>query len=231
MALPACAPLLVSVRASTPSRSEELPLGCRYHPTTSCSVLVVSHHLDRFLRTAAVGLLRPTANFEVRRVSRSAQPSSPEGSLARVPRFPRRGSYPSKGFPHQQPYRITAALALLSLVANLLAPTTCCLLRRGFSALSAPKSRPSVRTERLPKRALQPHASEESCGHARSPAEAGAHPPSIHRSAPSEAKVRCSKYDDAPIRRSEPPHRHTVVSRDQSVRSRRSRSSTTQQAG
>jgi hypothetical protein len=41
--------------------------------------------------------------------------------FGRSARSPRRGSYPSKVSPHQQPYRITAAVALLPLVANLLA--------------------------------------------------------------------------------------------------------------
>jgi len=82
MAFPACSPPLVSVRAFTPSRSEELPLGRRYHPTTSCSVPVVSHHLDGLPRTAAASLLHPAASLEVRLVSRGLQRSAPESALA-----------------------------------------------------------------------------------------------------------------------------------------------------
>jgi len=45
------------------------PSGQGFHPPTSCSVRVVSHHLDGFLRTGAAGLLRPATGPGVRRVS------------------------------------------------------------------------------------------------------------------------------------------------------------------
>jgi hypothetical protein len=73
------------LRASTPGRSEEQPLGRRYHPTTSCSACVVSHHLDGFLRAVTAGLLRPAASLEVRRVFPVSQLVSPESDPAVEP--------------------------------------------------------------------------------------------------------------------------------------------------
>ena len=53
------------------SPGSEDPVRCRRsHPPTSRSVLVVSHHLDGFLRTTVAGLLHPAADLGVRRVSR-----------------------------------------------------------------------------------------------------------------------------------------------------------------
>jgi len=105
---------------------------------TSRSVLVVSHHLDGFLRAKAAGLLHPATSLEVRRVSRCRPPALPKGADCR-PRFSRRGSYPSKGSPRQQPYRITAAVALLPLNAYLLARTLDPTRGRGPACSRAPK--------------------------------------------------------------------------------------------
>jgi hypothetical protein len=62
-----------SVGASTPgepaAEAADSPSGQGFHPPTSCSVRVVSHHLDGFLRTGAAGLLRPATGPGVRRVS------------------------------------------------------------------------------------------------------------------------------------------------------------------
>jgi hypothetical protein len=63
-----------------------------------CSVHVVSHHLDGFLRARAAGLLRPAADLEVRLVSRRLAPVFPKDSWTPdaflVTRF-----IPFKGFP------------------------------------------------------------------------------------------------------------------------------------
>jgi len=82
LALPACPLHCSTVRASTPECSEERSSGRRYHPTTSCSTLVVSHHLGGFLCAAAAGLLHPAASHEVRRVSCGARPDPSEDVLA-----------------------------------------------------------------------------------------------------------------------------------------------------
>jgi hypothetical protein len=87
-----------TVRPSTPSGSEELPLGRRYHPTTSCSTLVVSHHLGGLLRATAAGLLHPAASHGVRRVSWCRRPSHPR-VLRPVDPFPATRFIPFKGFP------------------------------------------------------------------------------------------------------------------------------------
>jgi hypothetical protein len=109
LALPACAPPLFNRRASTPESAEAPPSGRRFHPTTSRSVPVVSHHLDGFLRAATAGLLHPAASHEVHRVSRESTTWHTRRRSSRWLRFPRHGSHPSKGSPHRQPRRITAA--------------------------------------------------------------------------------------------------------------------------
>jgi len=88
MALPAIPLRCTTVRASTPERSEERSSVRRYDPTTSRSVLVVSHHLGGFLRAAAAGLLHPAASHGVRRVSCGARPGASEDVLV-VARSPR----------------------------------------------------------------------------------------------------------------------------------------------
>jgi len=67
-------------------------------------------------------LLHPAAGYGVRRVSRPGFQAT-RGCPASPSRSPRRGSYPSKSSPHQQPYRITAAVALLPLLHTILART------------------------------------------------------------------------------------------------------------
>ena len=97
------------------SRKPRLPSARRCHPSRSCSARVVSHHLDGFLRTGAAGLLHPADDSGVQRVSSLRLPDAPEDVLVRRRPSPRRESYPSKSSPRQQPYRITAAVALLPL--------------------------------------------------------------------------------------------------------------------
>jgi len=87
-----------TVRASTPGGSEELPSGRRYHPTTSCSAPVVSHHLGGLLRATAAGLLHPAAGHEVHRVSRCVRPKLPK-VLRPVSPFPATRFIPFEGFP------------------------------------------------------------------------------------------------------------------------------------
>jgi len=98
-------------------RNGRSPSGRGFHPPTSRSARVVSLHLDGFLRTGAAGLLHPAPGPGVRRVSvgphhhrARPRPGAPWFGSS----FPRRG-HPSKGFPRPQPYRITAALALVPL--------------------------------------------------------------------------------------------------------------------
>jgi hypothetical protein len=84
-------------------------------PTTR-SALVVSHHLDGFLRTWARGLV--ASRCRSWGSPRFAHPWPPRGrSLATVygKRSPRRGSHPSKNPPRPQPYRVTTALAFMPL--------------------------------------------------------------------------------------------------------------------
>jgi hypothetical protein len=108
--------------ASTPGRPQPKLLsaiGSGFPIPTSCSVRVVSHHLDGFLRTRAVGLLRPTPGLEVHCVSADRDPRSPRtevrDTVGGQPPSPQCGCHPSKGYPRQQPCRITAAFAFLPL--------------------------------------------------------------------------------------------------------------------
>jgi hypothetical protein len=68
------------------------PSGRRHYPSDSCSVLVVSHHLDGFLRAAGAGLLHPAAGHEVHRVwrHRSRRPVLPRETVSSLASaFPR----------------------------------------------------------------------------------------------------------------------------------------------
>lgn len=83
--------------------------------STGCSVL------------QAAGLLRPAASHRVHCVLRPMVARAPEAPPKRmsetvgpVERAPQCGSHPPKSSPRQQPYRITAALALLSLLSGAL---------------------------------------------------------------------------------------------------------------
>lgn len=77
--------------------------------------------LSWFLTTSAAysvtefaGLFRPAANHEVHRVSPSPRPLTCRSRCTRAATLPAM-SYPSKNSPHRQPFRITAAVALLTL--------------------------------------------------------------------------------------------------------------------
>jgi len=107
------------------SRKPRPPSARRCHPPESRSALVVSHHLDGFLHTWAAGLLHPADDSGVRRVSFRSVPSLPEGGSVTSRSSPRRESYPSKSSPRPQPYRITAAVALLPLLHALRARNPC----------------------------------------------------------------------------------------------------------
>jgi len=104
-----------------PLPGAEAPLGPTLPSVRSCSVLVVPPHLDGFLRAEAAGLLHPAIGHGVRRVFGLASPAPehhPEAMSRRGTtdqQSPRRGSHPSKASPRRQPYRLTTAVALLSL--------------------------------------------------------------------------------------------------------------------
>lgn len=103
---------------SDPRAANGLVLSGRgFHTPTSRSARVVSHHLDGFLRDGPAGLLRPAAGHEVRRVSGLAAPDDvhPKACLVGNRATVLAAVHPSKGSPRQQPYRITAAVALLPL--------------------------------------------------------------------------------------------------------------------
>jgi hypothetical protein len=100
-----------SLRVSTP-RNPEVPFGRAVPPARSRSAFTVSHRLDGFLHPGAAGLLHPASDHEVRRVSVACRQHHPEAVLCESASSPRR-SHPSKNSPRQQPYRVTAAVALL----------------------------------------------------------------------------------------------------------------------
>jgi len=96
-----------TVRASTPGDQSLL----RADGTTrfgSCSALVVSHHLDGFLRAAAAGLLHPATGlgFATFRDAVSRGLSREASVTDLVSRDA--GSHPSKSSPHRQPHHVTA---------------------------------------------------------------------------------------------------------------------------
>jgi hypothetical protein len=98
-----------------PLPGAEAPFGSTLPSADSCSALVVSHHHDGLLRAEVTGLLHPAtgqgfAAFHACRLS-----AAPEGEAGGRGQSPRRGSHPSKSSPHQQPHRITAAVAFLPL--------------------------------------------------------------------------------------------------------------------
>jgi hypothetical protein len=74
--------------------------GSRGPPRKSCSVHVVFHHLDGFLRLEFAGLLHPAADHEVRRVSCSCRPE-PAGEGGSVRSRDPRGAHrtPRRMFP------------------------------------------------------------------------------------------------------------------------------------
>jgi len=99
---PEFAPPSVRPRASTPGRPCGLPSASEVPPPKSRSVLVVSHHLDGFLRARPAGLLHPAADPGVRRVSRCAS-TSITGSSRSLPNPTRR--FPATRFiPPEDPF-------------------------------------------------------------------------------------------------------------------------------
>jgi hypothetical protein len=100
--------------ASTPGHT----LRCRLRQVGATrptrSVLVVSHHLDGFLRDGSAGLLHPAASHGVRRVSKVCATSGPEGPS--VTHSPPHGavSDPSKEATRRQPHPVTRAVAPLA---------------------------------------------------------------------------------------------------------------------
>jgi hypothetical protein len=104
-------PLCVHSQSTLP-----MTFGSRIPTRLSRSVLVVSHHLNGFLRTAAPDVLQPEPN-EVRCVSVTCIPMANHldaSTPLEAGPFPATRSHPPKNTPHQQPYCITAAVALLS---------------------------------------------------------------------------------------------------------------------
>jgi hypothetical protein len=81
------------------------------------SAFVVSLHHDGLLRAPAPGLLQPGTDHGVHCVSAFREPDRQTSLALWLIRkaSPQRGSYPSTNSPRQQPYRITAAVALLRL--------------------------------------------------------------------------------------------------------------------
>jgi hypothetical protein len=105
------------------SREPRLPSAWRVHPP---GPVPPSWFLTTSTVSSALGLRvcctpLPAVRFDA--FPASGIPSAPEGGPGWSSHFPRRGSYPSKSSPHQQPYRITAAVAFLPLLHDLLART------------------------------------------------------------------------------------------------------------
>jgi len=99
-------PLPVRVAASLRPRATS---------SKSCSVLVVSHHLDGLLRTELAGLLHPASDPGVRRVSESFVPAA--SRLDARDSSPLRESHPSKDSPRLQPFHVAVVVAFLPLSA------------------------------------------------------------------------------------------------------------------
>jgi hypothetical protein len=98
-----------------PLPGAEAPFGPTPPSADSRSALVVSHHLDGFLRTRVTGLLHPATSQGFAAFPAVRLPVPPESSAVHRVLSPRRVSHPSKSSPHQQPYYITAAVAFLPL--------------------------------------------------------------------------------------------------------------------
>jgi hypothetical protein len=93
-----CASLPTCLRSSTPGVATEAasPSGIGCHTDASRSALVVSHHLDGFLRSQVPGLLHPGAGCEVRRVSATTDCLDPKIVQTGQVTFPSAHSHPSK---------------------------------------------------------------------------------------------------------------------------------------
>jgi hypothetical protein len=140
----------VHSRRRRSAEAGDVAIGVGFPGPTSCSALVVSHHLDGLLRTVAAGLLHPAPGLGVRRVAGRPSPATArirrsEGPAPERP-FPRRG-HPSKGSPRQQPCRITAVVASLPL----------------------PRARPPGPKPRVPKRPKARPAAHEAPARIRAP--------------------------------------------------------------
>jgi len=114
---PEFTPPSVRPRASTPGRPCGLPSASEVPPPKSRSVLVVSHHLDGFLRARPAGLLHPAADPGVRRVSRCAS-TSIAGSLRIPPEpeppLPRDAFHTPRRSLRPPPHPIAGAVAFLT---------------------------------------------------------------------------------------------------------------------
>lgn len=219
-----------TVRPSTPSCSEELPLGRRYHPAASCSTLVVSHHLGGLLRATAASLLHPAASHGVRRVSRCRRPSHPR-VFRPVDPFPATRFIPFKGFPSSiaVPHRCGRcphAVGRQPPRPRTLVPTEAgtglhrhtevrwrSLRRTGRDRVTACRLRRDgswIRTELRPRPPLELASSEEGVCPALAPAEADAGTSPLHRSAPVVRRL-VLPHDDAQSRRSGPPRQRVPL--------------------
>jgi hypothetical protein len=103
------------IPSARPLPEAEASFGPTLPSADSRSTLMVSHHLDGFLRARVTGLLHPATSQGFAAFHACRRPAPPEGGAIRRVHSPRRGSHPSKTSPRQQPYRITAAVAFLSL--------------------------------------------------------------------------------------------------------------------
>jgi hypothetical protein len=127
----------------------------------SCSVLVVSHHLDGFLRSEVAGLLHPAAGHGVRCVSHTPVPEparTASRSLGgRRKCRPRSAFHTPRRIPRQQPHHVTVAVAPLPFATALARPSdarrcrraprspTCAERRlRGVAPPPSPDTRPNV---------------------------------------------------------------------------------------
>mgnify|MGYP003572143213 FL=1 len=109
----ACPSTIITARSATTRERVARRVG-----TTQLerSALVVSHHLDGFLHVRLPGLLHPGNGHEVRCVSKRHALPRPESQNGRnMPLFPATRFTPFEELPRQQPYRITAAFAFLTL--------------------------------------------------------------------------------------------------------------------
>jgi hypothetical protein len=77
---------------------------------------MLSQHLDGLLQLLVTGLFHPENNHGVRCVSVKPFRRKTTENVC----IPTTGSYPPKNSPHQQPYRITAAVTFMLLLRTLL---------------------------------------------------------------------------------------------------------------
>lgn len=98
------------------SRKIEIPLRPVAAKLPTRSALVVSHHLDGLLRSSVLEILHPSTGQGPLRFTRMMpfDDLTPKCPVAKShpTRSPQR-SHPSKKSPHQQPYHVTVAVALM----------------------------------------------------------------------------------------------------------------------